>query len=74
MVRGSGWATEVGQKRFPPAFAEMIAGLVERDLPFYEPVVHPEAVRAANEFARTLGLLSEPVTYEQVVEVRFRPL
>src|SRR5947209_8764835 len=35
-----GRATEVGRKRFPPAAAEMIAGLVERDLPFYDPVVH----------------------------------
>jgi ABC-type nitrate/sulfonate/bicarbonate transport system substrate-binding protein len=69
-----GRATEVGRKRFPPAAAEMIAGLVERDLPFYDPVVHEEAVRATNEFARALGLLSAPVAYEEVVDPRFRPL
>jgi NitT/TauT family transport system substrate-binding protein len=68
-----GRATEVGRKRFPPAAATMIAGLVERDLPFYDPVVHEEAVRATNDFAQASGLLSDPVAYEQVVDVRFRP-
>jgi len=67
-------ATEVGRRRFPPAAAEMIAGLVERDLPFYDPVIHEDAVRATNDFARSLGLLPAPVAYEQVVAVRFRPL
>jgi ABC-type nitrate/sulfonate/bicarbonate transport system substrate-binding protein len=67
-------ATEVGRKRFPPFAAEMIAGLVARDLPFYDPVVHEGAVRATNDFARALGLLSAPVAYEHVVDLRFRPL
>jgi len=67
-------ATEVGHRRFPPAAAEMIAELVARDLPFYDPVVHEDAVRATNEFARALELLSAPVAYEHVVDTRFRPL
>jgi len=67
-------AAEVGRKRFPPAAAEMIAGLVERDLPFYDPVIGEQAVGATNEFARALGLLSGPASYEDVVDVRFRPL
>jgi ABC-type nitrate/sulfonate/bicarbonate transport system substrate-binding protein len=67
-------ATEVGAKRFPPAAAAMIAGLVERDLPFYDPVIHEEAVRATNEFAQALGHLTAPVAYEDVVATRFRPL
>jgi len=67
-------AAEVGRKRFPPAAAEMIAGLVERDLPFYDPVIGEEAVESTNEFARALGLLSGPASYEHVVDVRFRPL
>jgi NitT/TauT family transport system substrate-binding protein len=69
-----GQATEVGRRRFPLAAAEMIAGLVEWDLPFYDPVVHEEAVRATNEFARALGHLSQPVAYERIVDLRFRPL
>ena len=48
--------------------------LVERDLPFYDPVIGEEAVAATNDFARALGLLSGPASYEHVVDVRFRPL
>jgi len=69
-----GRATEVGRRRFPPAAAEMIVELVERDRPFYDPIVYEEAVRTSGEFAQALGLLSTPVSYEQVVAVRFRPL
>jgi ABC-type nitrate/sulfonate/bicarbonate transport system substrate-binding protein len=69
-----GRATEVGRRRFPPAAAEMIATLVERDLPFYDPVIHADAVATMNEFARALGLLEAPARYEDVVAVRFRPL
>src|SRR5215831_8279295 len=61
-------AAEVGRKRFPPAAADMIVGLVERDLPFYDPVIGEDAVRATNDFARALGLLSEPARYEEVVD------
>jgi len=67
-------AAEVGRKRFPTAAVEMIAALVERDLPFYDPVIGEEAVGATNAFARALGLLSGPLSYEHVVDVRFRSL
>ena len=69
-----GRAAEVGRKRFPPAAAEMIESLVTRDLPFYDPVVHEDAVRATNDFARSLGLLAGPIGHDQVVDTRFRPL
>ena len=52
----------------------MIAGLVERDLPFYDPVIHEDAVKATSEFARALGLLTTAVPYEQIVATRFREL
>jgi NitT/TauT family transport system substrate-binding protein len=67
-------AAEVGRKRFPPAAAEMIADLVARDLPFYDPVIGEDAVRATNAFAQALGHLAGPVPYEDVVATRFRPL
>ncbi len=67
-------ATEVGRRRFPPEAADMIAGLVERDLPFYDPVIHEDAVWATSEFARALGLLQATVPYEHVVATRFRDL
>src|SRR5438876_2651896 len=67
-------ATEVGRRRFPPGAADMIAGLVERDLPFYDPVIHEDAVTATSEFGRALGLLTTAVPYEQIVATRFREL
>lgn len=65
-------ATEVGERLFPPAEARLIAGLVERDLPFYDPAIPEEAVRGMNRFARDVGLLSGPASYEQVVATQFR--
>jgi len=67
-------ATEVGRRRFPPAAAEIIAALVERDLPFYDPVISEEAVAAMNRFARGLDLLDSPVAYDDVVATRFKDL
>ncbi len=67
-------AAEVGQRLFPPEAAALIATIVERDLPFYDPVISEEAVTGLNRFAQSVGLLSGPVPYEQVVAVRFRDL
>jgi NitT/TauT family transport system substrate-binding protein len=67
-------ATEVGRRRFPPAAAEIIAAVVERDLPFYEGAIGEPAVEVMNGFARALGLLPTPVGYERVVATRFRGL
>jgi ABC-type nitrate/sulfonate/bicarbonate transport system substrate-binding protein len=67
-------ATDVGRRRFPPDAAEIIAVVVERDLPFYDPAVGEEAVAAMNGFARALGLLAAPVAYADVVATRFSAL
>ena len=67
-------ATEVGQQRFPQDAAELIAALVERDLPFYDPAISAETVAAMDRFARALGLLTASVPYDQVVATQFRPL
>ena len=67
-------ASEVGRRRFPPAAAEIIAAIVERDLPFYDPVVSHAAVETMNGFAQAIGLLAKPVAYEAVVATRFRDL
>jgi ABC-type nitrate/sulfonate/bicarbonate transport system substrate-binding protein len=69
-----GRAAEVGRRRFPSEAAELIATIVERDLPFYDPVISEEAVAGLNRFARSIGLLPGPVPYEQVVAIRFRDL
>jgi len=67
-------ASEVGRRRFPPAAAEIIAAIVERDLPFYDPVISPAAVASMNGFAQAIGLLAMPVAYDAVVAAQFRDL
>ncbi len=63
-------ATEVGQKRFPAEEAGLIAELIERDLPHYDPSISRETVERMNGFAQRIGLLDAPVPYEQVVATR----
>lgn len=60
-------ATAVGRKRFPPSEAELIAGLVRRDLPYYEPTISQEKVARMNRFARDIGLLKADAPYDRVV-------
>ena len=60
-------ATAVGRKLFPPTEASMIAELIRRDLPFYDPAISKQAVDSMNRFAQEMGLLSAPVHYRQVV-------
>lgn len=67
-------ATEVGQKIFPPTEAELIAELIKRDLPYYDPVISEDVVTKMNRFAQDVGLLSRSVPYNQVVAARFRHL
>jgi NitT/TauT family transport system substrate-binding protein len=67
-------AAEVGKRRFPPDAAELIAAIIERDLPFYDAAISEDAVNGLNRFAQSIGLLAEPVSYEQVVAVQFRNL
>ena len=74
LKKDPGRATEVGRRRFPPDAAEIIASLVERDLPFYDPVISEGAVATMNTFAQAIGLLSAPVPYDQVVATRLRGL
>jgi hypothetical protein len=64
-------ATEVGKKRFPPSEAELIAELIRRDLPYYDPIITEETVTHMNRFAQDIGLLSAPVPYDQVVATQF---
>ena len=64
-------ATAVGQKRFPASEAELIAELVRRDLPYYDPTIPPEKVESMNRFAQDIGLLKAPAAYDRVVATEF---
>lgn len=69
-----GLAASVGQRKFPKEAAELIVKIVERDLPFYDPVIGEQSIAGLNRFAQSVGHLPHPVAYEQVVAVRFREL
>ena len=67
-------ATAVGEKLFPPAEASLIAELIRRDAPFYDPAISESTADAVNRFARGIGILSKPVPYEEIVATQFRDL
>lgn len=67
-------ATGIGEKLFPADEAELIADLIERDAPFYDPVITSEAVDGLMKFARSFGLIREVVPYEALVATEFSPL
>jgi NitT/TauT family transport system substrate-binding protein len=67
-------AQEVGGRKFPKDAADLISKVVARDVEFYDPVISEEAVTKMNRFAQSVGHLSGPVPYENVVAVQFREL
>jgi len=70
----TGLATQVGRKLFPAAEAELIAGLIERDLPYYDASISREFVDGMTAFQRNVGLLKGDVAYEDVVATGFAHL
>lgn len=67
-------AREVGLRKFPKDAAELIANVVARDAAFYDPVITEEMILKMNRFAQSVGHLSGPVPYQDVVAVRYREL
>lgn len=67
-------AAEVGAKRFPPREAGLIAGIVARDLPFYDASISEHSVAALNDFARRMSVLDGDIPYSDVVATQFRHL
>ena len=67
-------ATEIGNKRFPPREAGLIAGIIERDLPFYDAAIGEKSVAAINAFARGVGVLTGEVPHANIVATQFRDL
>lgn len=67
-------ASEVGRKLFPPQQAALIAELIRRDLPYYDPTISASFVAAMNQFAQKAGILDAPVAYEDVVATEFAQL
>jgi NitT/TauT family transport system substrate-binding protein len=67
-------ATEVGRKLFPASEAELIAELIRRDLPYYDPSISRTFVAGMNQFSRDTGILEGDVPYESVVATQFSRL
>jgi NitT/TauT family transport system substrate-binding protein len=67
-------ARKVGERKFPPDAAALIANVVTRDVEFYNPAISEDAVEKMNRFAQSVGHLSGPVAYDRVAAVRFRDL
>jgi len=78
LQRNPALATEVGNRLFPASEAELIAGLVERDLPYYDSDISEDVVDSLNQFAVSIGLLSasdsESLSYDDIVATEFRHL
>lgn len=67
-------AAEVGKALYPSQEAGLIATLIERDTPYYDPRIPEPVVASMNRFAQDIGLLAAPVPYEDVVAVQFSHL
>ena len=63
-------AQVVGKKKFPPESAALISTIVARDAEFYDPVISEAAIQSLNAFAQSIGHLTGPVSYEDVVATR----
>jgi NitT/TauT family transport system substrate-binding protein len=69
-----GLATEVARDLFPREEASLIAGLIERDAPFYDATISTQAVDGVNKFAKANGLIVDPIPYDTLVASEFRHL
>ena len=58
----------------PLSVDALIADIVARDAPFYDPVISEDAIVHLNGFARSTGQLTAAVAYDQIVPTRCRAL
>jgi NitT/TauT family transport system substrate-binding protein len=52
----------------------LIADVVARDLPYYDPTISEQAVAGINRFAKACGLMTTSPRYDQIVAIQFRDL
>jgi len=67
-------ATQVGNKRFPPEEAALIAELIRRDVPYYSASITRQAITGMCGFARSMKLLHNEPRYEDIVATALAPL
>lgn len=67
-------ATEAARKHFPAFETSLIAELIRRDAPFYDPSISAAKIDALNAFGRNMGILTGASRFEDVVATQYRPL
>jgi ABC-type nitrate/sulfonate/bicarbonate transport system substrate-binding protein len=67
-------STGIGRRLFPADEAELIAGLIERDAPFYDAEITRDAVDGLMKFAKAARLIAEAVPFDDLVATRFSHL
>ena len=67
-------AADAARRIFPPEETGLIGALVARDAPFFDPTVSRDAIDGACRFAQSIGQLTAPVPYEQIVATQFQHL
>jgi ABC-type nitrate/sulfonate/bicarbonate transport system substrate-binding protein len=69
-----GLATSVGKALFPAWEAELIADVVARDLPYYDPAISQQTYEAIARFAHEMGLSSRSAAYAEIVPAELEVL
>jgi NitT/TauT family transport system substrate-binding protein len=67
-------STGIAERQFPADEAQLIAGLIERDAPFYDAEISHDAVDGLMNFAKGHGLIKDAVPYEDLVATQFSHL
>jgi NitT/TauT family transport system substrate-binding protein len=67
-------STGIAERLFPADEARLIAGLIERDAPFYDAEISHAAADGLMKFAKGSGLIKDAVPYEGLVATRFSRL
>ena len=67
-------ATDAARRVFPADETALIAELIRRDLPYYDPSIPQTAIAGMNRFTRALGLIDADVDYAQIVATQLAPL
>ncbi|EWY37192.1 nitrate ABC transporter substrate-binding protein [Skermanella stibiiresistens SB22] len=72
LTRQPDLATEVASHLFPPEEMALIADLIRRDAPFYDPALPESAIAGMLNFSRAMGIVSKPLAYDDVVATGVR--
>ena len=67
LKRDPSLASKAARKHFPVTETGLIAELIRRDTPFLDAAISRQKIDALNAFSRSIGILSEPKTYDDVV-------